>query len=126
MLLVTLPPFPMWPAFPASEYCGGSATTRRQQRASRLPVHRLAAGRRGRRRVASHVHWSSFRRGRCPASPRRYRPNRTSQSWLGPLAAHRMDATREGGRSVGAPPSTAERPIHQGLQVVDDSRGLDH
>ncbi|HSH58285.1 MAG TPA: hypothetical protein VK988_01340 [Acidimicrobiales bacterium] len=56
MLLVTLSPFPMWPAFPASEYYGDSATTRRHQRASRLPADQLAAGREGQHRVASHVH----------------------------------------------------------------------
>jgi len=56
MLLVTLPPFPMWPAFPASEYYGGSVTTRRQQRALCLPADRVAPGRGGRHRIASHVH----------------------------------------------------------------------
>ena len=56
MLLVLLSPFPMWPAFPTSEYYGDSVTTRPQQRALRLPADRLVAGREGRRRVASHVH----------------------------------------------------------------------
>ena len=55
MLLVTLPSFPMWPALPASEYYDGSATPRRPQRALRLPTDRVALGRDGRRRVASHV-----------------------------------------------------------------------
>lgn len=55
-----LPPFPMQPAFPTSEYYGGSATPRCQQRALRLPAGRLATGREGRHRVASHVHCVPF------------------------------------------------------------------
>lgn len=43
----------MWPAFPASEYYGSSATPRRQQRTVRLP-RPLRVG--GHRRDASHVH----------------------------------------------------------------------
>ena len=40
-----LPPFPMWPAFPASEYYGGSATTRRNSgRCACPPTSRLLAG----------------------------------------------------------------------------------
>lgn len=46
----------MRPAFPSPEYYGDSATTRRQQRALRLPTARPDAGRSGQRRIASHVH----------------------------------------------------------------------
>ena len=65
----------MWPAFPTSQYYGGSATTRYPQRASRLPPDRLAAEQVGRYRIASHVHWCPFRRGSASgytpvASPR--------------------------------------------------------
>ena len=42
----------MWPAFPASDYYGSSATPRRQQRTVRLPRAKLG----GHRRDASHVH----------------------------------------------------------------------
>jgi hypothetical protein len=44
----------MWPAFPASEYYGSSATPRRQQRTMRLPRTPTRSG--GHRRDASHVH----------------------------------------------------------------------
>jgi hypothetical protein len=46
MLLITLPPFPMYIAFLYSEYYDGSATTRRPRRASRLPFrpHGLSVG----------------------------------------------------------------------------------
>ena len=43
----------MWPAFPASEYYGSSATLRRQQRTMRLPRPSRTGGH---RRGASHVH----------------------------------------------------------------------
>jgi hypothetical protein len=44
----------MWPAFPASDYYGSSATPRRQQRTMRLPRSFTRTG--GHRRDASHVH----------------------------------------------------------------------
>ncbi|HWX44541.1 MAG TPA: hypothetical protein VNY52_04375 [Solirubrobacteraceae bacterium] len=37
MLRVRGDPFPMWPAFPTSEYYGPSATPRQQQGTVRLP-----------------------------------------------------------------------------------------
>ncbi len=126
MLPITLSPFPMRPAFPASEYYGDSATTRRQQRASRLPTGRLAADREGRHRVASHVHCCPLRRDRRPAIPRWQRPDRTSQSWPGPPAAHFPETAREEGPSAPAHSSTTARPIHQVRQVADDSRGFNH
>jgi hypothetical protein len=75
LLLITLPPFPMHVALPRSKYYGGSATTRCPQRASRLPTDRQGAGRIGRHRIASHVHWRPLRRVSAPsytpvASPR--------------------------------------------------------
>jgi hypothetical protein len=44
----------MWPAFPASEYYGSSATPRRQQRTVHLPQTPKGFG--GHHRSASHVH----------------------------------------------------------------------
>ena len=62
----------MWPAFPASDYYGPSAPTRRHQPATRLPCDRRS-GRGGGRRVGSHVHSRFVRQGRCPAMPLRHR-----------------------------------------------------
>jgi len=44
----------MWPAFPASDYYGSSATSRRQQRTVRLPQTPTGFG--GHHRDVSHVH----------------------------------------------------------------------
>ena len=56
---VLLPPFPMWTAFPSSEYYDGSVTPPAHQRTSRLagppPAARRARG-------ASHVHHDPFDR----------------------------------------------------------------
>ncbi len=62
----------MWPAFPAPDYYGPSAPTRRHQPATRLPYD-PCCGRGGGRRVGSHVHSRFARRGRCPALPLRPR-----------------------------------------------------
>lgn len=62
----------MWPAFPAPDYYGPSAPTRRHQPATRLPCDRRN-GCGGGRRVGSHVHSRFVRRGRCPAMPLRPR-----------------------------------------------------
>jgi hypothetical protein len=51
----SLDPFAMWPAFPAADYYGSSATPRRQRRTVRLPCTRHG-GSGGHRRGASHVH----------------------------------------------------------------------
>ena len=48
-----LSPLAMWPAFPASDYYGDSATPWRHQPTTGLPA---ARGRRGRHHDASHVH----------------------------------------------------------------------
>ncbi len=114
----------MWPAFPASEYYDGSATPRRQQRASRLPDEQLAVAREGQRRVASHVHCRPLRRDRCPALPRWHRPARTSQSWTGPPTAQLKQTAEVGRRGTAASRRTTEQPIHQGRQAADVSRGF--
>lgn len=52
----------MWPAFPTSDYYGGSVPTRCPQRASRLPTATLDRMAGGQHRVGSHVHWHPFDR----------------------------------------------------------------
>ncbi len=74
----SLPSFAMWPAFPASDYYGGSATIRRHQRTTRLPAARR---REGRQRIASHVHPVTGRRVRCPALLLQHRHE---YAWLDP------------------------------------------
>ncbi|MGH9044276.1 MAG: hypothetical protein ACRDVP_05485, partial [Acidimicrobiales bacterium] len=51
-----LPPFAMWPAFPASDYYGGSVPFPSHQQTTRLPVAALAGRREGRLKNGSHVH----------------------------------------------------------------------
>jgi hypothetical protein len=51
-----LPPFPLWPALPASEYYGGSAPLPGHQPTAGLPAAVLAARREGRPGKGSHVH----------------------------------------------------------------------
>ncbi len=46
----------MWPAFPASDYYGGSAPPRSSALTTSVPAADLAGLRRGRLRVGSHVH----------------------------------------------------------------------
>jgi hypothetical protein len=69
----SLPPFAMWPAFPASDYYGGSAPPWQHQTTAVLPVTDLAGRWGGRRQGGSHVHSVSGQRGRCPALPLRPR-----------------------------------------------------
>lgn len=38
-----LPPFAMWPAFPAADYYGGSATTSGRRRTARLGIPQVAS-----------------------------------------------------------------------------------
>ena len=61
----------MWPAFPASDYYGSSAPTRRHQPTTSLPSTALDAARVGDRPMGSHVHCRTARRARCPAMPLR-------------------------------------------------------
>jgi len=52
-----LPPLAMWPAFPASDYYGGSAMPDDPQRATRLPTRPDLADRAGGwSQGSSHVH----------------------------------------------------------------------
>ena len=50
-----LPPLAMWPAFPASDYYGGSAPPRRPQSTADLPATGLAGRRGGQHLGGSHV-----------------------------------------------------------------------
>jgi hypothetical protein len=52
----------------------------------------------------------SVQRDRYPASPRRHRPNRRSQCWSGPPAAHRIRATGEKQPSRTAAPAPQHGP----------------
>jgi len=109
----------MHAAFLRSEYYGGSATTRCPQRASRLPTNPLDAGREGRHRVVSHVHWCPFRRGRRPAIPRRHR--RGPHIAVLARASRRPNHTDDGSRQVKSHdlPSTAGDPSTRS-QIADD------
>lgn len=51
-----LPPFAMRPAFPASDYYGGSAPCQGRQPTTDLPAAPLGAAREGRPGQGSHVH----------------------------------------------------------------------
>src|SRR4030095_10792611 len=53
-----LSPFPLWPALPAAEYYGDSATPGCHQPTAGLPAAVLAARRGGGPPCASHVHWA--------------------------------------------------------------------
>lgn len=50
----------MWPAFPASDYYGSSAPSRRHQPTMSLPASQHHAGRGGGHRDGSHVHLQPF------------------------------------------------------------------
>ena len=63
----------MGSAFPASDYYGSSAPSRRHRPAMRLPAGQPAAARKGDRRDGSHVHSRTVRRGRRPAMPLQHR-----------------------------------------------------
>src|SRR3954469_16556746 len=52
----SLPPFAMWPAFPASDYYGGSATSRPAEPTTNRPAADLEGRPTGPARDASHVH----------------------------------------------------------------------
>ena len=115
----------MWPAFPTSEYYGGSATPRCQQRALRLPADRLAAGREGRHRVASHVHCVPFDGLGAQLHPDGIA--RTAHRSLGPglrlpISYRQPERVPISYRHL----SAAARPIHQSWQAADDSRGFFH
>jgi hypothetical protein len=51
----TLDPFAMWPAFPAPNYYGSSAPSRRHQPTTGLPTDQPDASREGDHRKGSHV-----------------------------------------------------------------------
>src|SRR5215213_9135748 len=53
---ISLPPFAMWPAFPSSDYYGGSAPCRARRATVALPAGPRAADRVGQARQGSHVH----------------------------------------------------------------------
>ena len=53
---ISLPPFAMWTAFPASDYYGGSAPCHAHRATVALPAGPLAAARVGQARQGSHVH----------------------------------------------------------------------
>jgi hypothetical protein len=63
----------MWPAFPASDYYGGSVPPRGHQPTAGLPAADLAGRRGGQPQGGSHVHHAPVDRGRCPAVPRQPR-----------------------------------------------------
>jgi hypothetical protein len=104
----SLPPFPMYRAFPGSEYYGGSATPRRQQRTVRLPRTRRSGGH---HRDASHVHQRPVGRVDTQLYPCGIaaRHRNTPRGLANPIC-HRMDETasieHEG-------PSTATAHIRQ-------------
>lgn len=59
----------MWPAFPASDYYGSSAPSRRHQPTTDLPAHTTEEEWVRDRRDGSHVHRMTARPGRRPAMP---------------------------------------------------------
>ena len=63
----------MRPAFPAPDYYGSSAPSRRHQPTTGLPAGQLAADRGGGHRDGSHVHSRTVRRVRCPTMPLQHR-----------------------------------------------------
>ena len=88
---------------------------------------RRPAGRRPGRATSGRFPRSlrSVRRARCPATPRRHRPDRTSQSCSGPptpISYRQPERAPISYRHL----SAATRPIHQSRQAADDSRGFFH
>jgi hypothetical protein len=64
-----LPPFPMYAAFPRSEYYGGSAPSRSRQPTAGLPAATPDARSDGRDQDGSHVHHVPIDGGSAQLSP---------------------------------------------------------
>ena len=128
--LDTLPPFPMWPAFPASEYYGGSAPPTPFGRQRAYPPDRPGGTPDGTRTDGSHVHCCSGRRARRPALPLRHRrgyaadlhhdlPGPTHDTV--PTVPRHRPPPGDGRRL-----RTAHQPKSTGFELVDDQEASRH
>ena len=124
-LLDPLPPFPMWPAFPASEYYGGSAPSRP---IGRQRAHPPARWRRRHRKVPvfTVIRSTGEAPGFAPAARRGYAAD-LHHDLPGP-AHHRPDSSPQPGRRLLPDPEvrTALQPISTGFELVDDEEALQH
>ena len=111
----------MWPAFPAPDYYGPSAPTRRHQPATRLPYD-PCCGRGGGRRVGSHVHSRFARRGRCPALPLRPRHAYPAALQRG-LPAGDIEPAQESPANIQRA-CTAAQPRSARFELVGSLRGV--
>jgi hypothetical protein len=92
----------MRPAFPTSDYYGGSAPPGRYQWTTHLPTPDLAGQGSGRRSGGSHVRCGIDRRARCPAMPLRPRPAYAADFRRGLPAGH-INRPRSHPTPTGAP-----------------------
>jgi len=115
----------MWPAFPTSDYCEGSAPTPSQRPTTDLPATGRLAEWRGRLSAGSHVHRITGRRRWCPAIPLQPRHGYAA----GLLCGLRVEGHCLGhgvARSTVERACTADRPISARLQPVHRLRGFHH
>jgi hypothetical protein len=92
----------MRPAFPTSDYYGGSAPPGRYRWTTHLPTPDLAGQGSGRRSGGSHVRCGIDRRARCPAMPLRPRPAYAADFRRGLPAGH-INRPRSHPTPTGAP-----------------------
>ena len=115
----------MWLAFPASDYYGPSAPSRRQQPTADLPATALDERRGGQRRDGSHVQRVPVDGVRRPAFPLQPRHGYAAGFLRGPRPANSTGFR-------GRPPSllrkacTAAQPISTRFELVLSLRGFHH
>ena len=85
---ISLDPFAMRPAFPASDYYGSSAPSRRHQPTTGLPAHRPEDRWVRGRRDGSHVHCMTACPGRRPAMPLPLRHDYAADVIAGTFSSH--------------------------------------
>ena len=111
----------MWPAFPASDYYGSSATPRRQQRTVRLPQTPTGFG--GHRRDASHVHHQPLGRAGVQLYPGGIAvQHRNTPHGLTRPTNNQADKTIPSNHEDRAP----QQPIPASFGVAALSRGFNH
>jgi len=114
----------MQPAFPVSDYYGGSALSPHHQTTAVLPATDLAGQQVGRHGDSSHVHHTADRRGWCPAIPLQPRHGYAAGFPRGLLADEKQPATESPKSIIRA--CTAVRPISTRFEPARRLRGFHH
>jgi hypothetical protein len=121
----SLPPFAMWPAFPASDYYGDSVPSQSHQPTTGLPAAGLAGQRGGRPWESSHVHHQPVDEGGAQLFPGSLATS-TPQAFL--VASTTPGITPPWSRSPGSRAIARCCPahIHQVGAGVSRLRGFHH